>query len=1010
MAGSPAPPLATSSAVPFVGRTRETNVLEEALRRAQNGEGSTWLLEGPGGIGKTRLARWLESRARAEGFRTLWGYCLKQALSPFFPFEQIFRHEPERGRIAGEGPPSADLASEDLPTVTIFESDRPTEMLHRVSRLSSRHATLLATRDRPAALRPRLPGLAEGARLLWLTRSEGEGCVNPSDLDGLGKRVEDHLRQHPGGLAGIAGLEYLVSQRDFTSVLRLVQFLRDVAESAGGHLFVNLLPAGLERRETTLLEAEGEVVRPEAALPVQGPTPPAVTLLRYLNILERDATRERPFLLVLDDVQWADPASLEALLFLSRNTQRLPVLIVGTLRSEEVPLESEGGDPKVLEVLEHMEREGSMQRLTLRGLSRNEIVQVAEGLLEAKLELSSRDQEFLRSLERTAGNPYFVLSMVRMLADQGFLRREGTEARLVGGEEGRFSTLPDSIRRVVERQFSSLPPESRTVLEVASVMGEEFDLSALSGVLGRPRDPLEAVVRTLEREHHFLQPSLEGENGWSFSHPLAWEVIAGQIGPERYRSISRELAEWWARSRPGDAENIARLYHQARAPEPGLDWVRRLVQKALRLPSDQLAERYHRWLQDLLAEQGKTADARVEEGLEIVHYIGSAIGPCEGVRGILRRLSQLPASDVPKWRIRDWAIRFHSVVDPKEAVRRMEALRAEIDRSGTPLPPLVQAHLELTHAVALAGQGRYLEGMEPLSRAIELQDPTHPATERALAALFQGVFLAAASPEEGLAKLREGKALATASGARLLSFLFLRYEGTLARYWGQLTQAVRSLDASILESRTNGAIEWLEIVLLDKTMVLTERGELPAARECWQEARDLAQKFQHPVGLCYVTLAEGYMLTAEGRSREALPLLEEAHQRFRSLGQLEGYRNCGLSLVEVLEDLGEWERADALLPKLVEEVLEPWPLAWADLLKARMAEHRGEPDRAREFLQEARDYSTTGQHRLMLARTLREQARWEERHRSKENASRLERESATLYREIGARPFSAQHS
>jgi tetratricopeptide (TPR) repeat protein len=147
-------PLRVAREAPFIGRARERAVLAHALLEAQGGDGSAWLVEGPTGIGKTRLVRWAQERAEKQGFRTLWGSALKEVSSPFFLFEQLFESEPpnpealppREGEMGfGSGNPPAGTSSAHGGRES--PAQRMTSYLDELERRGPRQALLLVADD-----------------------------------------------------------------------------------------------------------------------------------------------------------------------------------------------------------------------------------------------------------------------------------------------------------------------------------------------------------------------------------------------------------------------------------------------------------------------------------------------------------------------------------------------------------------------------------------------------------------------------------------------------------------------------------------------------------------------------------------------------------------------------------------------------------------------------------------------------------------------------------------------
>jgi tetratricopeptide (TPR) repeat protein len=169
----------------------------------------------------------------------------------------------------------------------------------------------------------------------------------------------------------------------------------------------------------------------------------------------RNASRNRPLLLFLDDLHAADAPSLLLLQFLARELASMRILVLGACRDvDPIP----GQD--LAAMLTEVAREPVTTRLQLAGLSERDVAQYVE-LTAAEL----ASPQLIASLhEQTEGNPLFVGETVRLLA-----------------VEGRVA-IPQSVRDVIARRLGHLSDECNRLLVLASVLGREFALDALARV------------------------------------------------------------------------------------------------------------------------------------------------------------------------------------------------------------------------------------------------------------------------------------------------------------------------------------------------------------------------------------------------------------------------------------------------------------------------------------------------------------------------------------------------
>ncbi len=231
---------------------------------------------------------------------------------------------------------------------------------------------------------------------------------------------------------------------------------------------------------------------------------------------------ESPVLLLLDDLQWADRASLQLLSFVVRATVARPVLIIGAYRDSEAT-------PELLELAT------SAEHVPLVGLTRDQVETVMADLPGEPPGPGQAE----RVWERTGGNPFFVRELTRLL-----------QAHDAGQPAPQ---LPAAVVEAVRRRLARLPTDCVRLLEWAAVAGREIDLDQLAVCVGS--DPATVVDRLSAAVSAGVV--LAGETP-RFTHDLYREALldgmsAGTLA-HAHMVVGRELR---ARGRPGTASQVA---------------------------------------------------------------------------------------------------------------------------------------------------------------------------------------------------------------------------------------------------------------------------------------------------------------------------------------------------------------------------------------------------------------------------------------------------------------------
>ena len=194
---------------------------------------------------------------------------------------------------------------------------------------------------------------------------------------------------------------------------------------------------------------------------------------------------KKPLILFIDDLQWADSASLSLLHYISRSISAARVLVLATYRSEELSPDAEGRPHPLLETLRLMRREGLFTEITLPHLDQADVAALAEKMVGGSLHSELAD----RLAEESGGNPLFVVESLRMLSEHGSLVQDSGRWRLSIDEVG----IPTKIKDIILRRVGMLKPNQRRILDLASVIGEKFDVELLGAVLGQ--DSLKCLKR-----------------------------------------------------------------------------------------------------------------------------------------------------------------------------------------------------------------------------------------------------------------------------------------------------------------------------------------------------------------------------------------------------------------------------------------------------------------------------------------------------------------------------------
>ena len=252
-------------------------------------------------------------------------------------------------------------------------------------------------------------------------------------------------------------------------------------------------------------------------------------------------TAERPLILVLEDLHWSDPSTLNLIAWLARRQEPARLLVLGTYRSADVP---RLGHP-LHAVVHELKMHKCGDELALTWLTE---VAVAE-YLTARFPGTALPSELAHLVHRrTEGNPLFMVNVVDAWEGQGWLEEGEGVRQLRMGLDELAQGVPEGLRQMLAQQLARLSMEEQQVLDAASVAGVEFSAAAVAA--GLELDVVEAETRCegLARQQQWLRAI--GSDTWpdgtvagryAFIHALYQNVVYQQLAAARRIHLHRRI-------------------------------------------------------------------------------------------------------------------------------------------------------------------------------------------------------------------------------------------------------------------------------------------------------------------------------------------------------------------------------------------------------------------------------------------------------------------------------------
>jgi DNA-binding SARP family transcriptional activator len=644
---------------------------------------------------------------------------------------------------------------------------------------------------------------------------------------------------------------------------------------------------------------------PELRDELPGPTqsaifPPLEEQRRLFEALVQSlgVRAEHPLVLFIDNLHWADQATIDWLGYLLHRGHNLPLLVVGAYRPEEAP-------PALLVLVAAWMRDGVAQRLALSRLDREETTR-----LIAALNGDERRAEELYA--RSAGNPYFLIELLR--AEPG--------------------AMPAQLADLITLRLDQLPGAARQILQAAALIQPEIDCTLLQHISGRTEEETIEAVETLQQTGLLRD---EGQR-YAFGHPLIADVVGAEMSRARRTILHRRVAETLERLAGERLTEISgRLAHHFREagnPQQAADYAEQAGDRALSLAAPVEAAQFY---EQALALQ-PTALRYYRLGLARRRQ-----ADLDGARAAY--IQALRACE----QANEWSWAARSCLEMARislARNQFDDIVTWVERARGYLP--YDEDPVLSHVLSAYLMGGHLRGTgQSLQAAIaQLNEALLAAIKGNMVELLPGILLelgtVVAHTGESTSAIRcfnELIAIAHTIGDYFHEALGYHNLAATALQVGDLPMARNAIEAGMKLARSRA-------VHLVNQWLFATRGELAMADRHWNEAdswfaRGLAEAERHDntVQIAHLHAAKGLAAFERGEVDQAITLLENAHARLTRESARYLLITIDLRLIEIEEKVGRPEVAKLILIR-AQDLLRGSDYtalhAWADRLHAQL--------------------------------------------------------------------------
>jgi DNA-binding CsgD family transcriptional regulator/tetratricopeptide (TPR) repeat protein len=637
------------------------------------------------------------------------------------------------------------------------------------------------------------------------------------------------------------------------------------------------------RRAISALLRGGMLPGPGAVDPL-----PAITE-RLLTLVDRMCA-EAPVAVVVDDLQWADEASLLVWHRLGRVVDQQPLLLVSAARP--VPRRAE-----VVQLRRQLVDAGAAL-IALPPLTQQEITGLAAGLTRAR----DVGPGLREALDRAGGNPLYVREMVDALVRDGRVRYGQDIAEVADGPDA--GGLPDSLVAAISDRLGFVSGPTLGVLRAAALLGPAFLVTDLGTVTGM------SVLALADAIDQAVTAGVLLESGsrLAFRHALIRQAVY-EATPAALRLALHQQA--------------ARALDAAGAP------IERVAEQLLAaVPDDSATTGTDDWVIDWLYRNGG----------QLAYRATTIAGEL-----LTAAVEQLPATDPRREALQASLVRVLFLSGERE---RRAALAGQVLASTR--DPELAAEMSWFLAYSMASRLRHDEAREVIERAVR-----EPAVSRSWAARLHSLLARSAAANGLLAEAMEAAQLAlaeaTEAGDRLAEAAALGQLGVAQDIRGEAAEALATVRRALgVVSDDPESADIRHLLMVSQVVILAN---LYASAETETAMRDLlthSERYGTPSQLCTTRLAVSNQYYATGRWDDALAELEQVAEMIGRIARTsEQWLHGLLALIAAHRDDGDAARA-ALATEPAEMSANPGPNGEEYVLLARvmLAERAGDAGRA----------------------------------------------------------------
>ncbi len=556
-----------------------------------------------------------------------------------------------------------------------------------------------------------------------------------------------------------------------------------------------------------------------------------------------------PIVLLLEDLHWADPSSVDLLRHLCQRIATQRLLIAGTFRPEDV--ERSGHPLKSYKV--EMAAHQLCEEIALGSWSREHIAEY----LDATFVPNDFPGELTSLIhEKTEGHPLFAANFLQYLSERGDLSKTNNRWSLVRPVAEMNLEAPESVRGMISKKIDALDAEGRRALQYASVEGTEFHSTVTAKLLGVDEIDLEERLADIQKTHRLIETLGEEElpdgattTRYRFAHALYQNFLYGDLVNKRrivlHQQAGEQLLKHFGKRAPQIATHLAIHFERGRDFNRAVEYLNHAGDHAAKLYGYAEAERHYtqalKLVEKLPSEsQAKQLCTLYHKRGTVIHAVGNFSQAANDFTKMLEQAQALDSLELQSHALNSLTMTLFFSHRLEETLARAAEALAVADRAGNEklrLDTMLMVGLKHLCYGELKEGKAVLDDVVATARRLDYKPAlVGGVTWRACLHFFQSEY------ELAIENAREGIRLASELRDGFLWLTAMFFVGLSQGNQGKMSAALTTLQEAMQRARRNGDLFWHPRFPNCIGWIYRELHDFEAARKFDEEGVDVARR------------------------------------------------------------------------------------------------------------------------------------------------------------------------